>query len=57
MASLGIETGTLYLDQRKMQAAADAAAVSAAMARATGRPADFRVEAKAVASTSAISMA
>lgn len=51
MGSLGIETGTLYLDQRKMQAAADAAAVSAAVARATGRPSDFRVEAKAVASS------
>ena len=51
MAALGIEVGSLYLAQRRMQAAADAAAVSAAMARATGRPADFRIEAKAVAST------
>lgn len=51
MASLGIETGTLYLSQRGMQAAADAAAVSAAVARATGRPSDFRTEAKAVASS------
>lgn len=51
MASLGIETGTLYLHQRRMQAAADAAAVSAARARATGRPADYRTEAAAVAST------
>lgn len=49
MASLGIETGVLFLKQRNMQAAADAAAFSAALARASGKPADFRVEARAVA--------
>ena len=34
-----------------MQSVADAAAYSAAVARATGTPADFRIEAKAVASS------
>lgn len=51
MSALGIETGVLFMKQRSMQSAADAAAYSAALARATGQPADYRTEAKAIAAS------
>jgi Flp pilus assembly protein TadG len=48
--SLGTEIVFLLTAQRQMQAAADSAALGAAMAMATGYPANFRTEALAVAS-------
>lgn len=51
-ASLGIEMGYLLLKHREMQSAADGAAMSGATALGYGHPADFRMEAKAVAAAS-----
>ena len=51
MAALGTEMGLLLWKQRQMQAAADAAAMAATTAFAAGYPADFQVEARAVAGT------
>ncbi len=48
-AALAIEGGYLLLKHRQMQSAADGAAMSAATALGFGYPADFRMEAKAVA--------
>jgi len=48
-AGLGTETVSLLLTQRRMQSATDAAAFAGATALATGSPADYRVEARAVA--------
>ena len=52
MVSLGIEGGFLLLKHREMQSAADGAAMSGASAIGFGYPADFRMEARAVASAS-----
>ena len=49
MAGLAIDVGFAFYKLRQMQAAADAAAFSAAIARSTGAPADFTTEAYAVA--------
>ncbi len=50
--ALGMEVGYLLLKQREMQSAADSAAISGATALSSGRPADYTVEAKGVASAS-----
>ena len=51
-AALGTEVTLLFLRQRQMQSAADAAALSAAMAL-TGKPAeDYQREARAIAAAS-----
>jgi len=50
MVALGTEIVFLLAAQRQMQAAADAAALGAAVAIATGYPANFRTEALAIAS-------
>lgn len=47
MAALGIEITFLLYKHRQMQAAADAAAFSAAVAKKAGYPADFSLEARA----------
>jgi len=49
MVALGIEVSYLLLKHREMQSAADGAAMSGATALGTGSPADFRLEARAVA--------
>ena len=51
-AALAIEGGYLLLKHRQMQSAADGAAMSGATALGFGFPADFRMEAKAVAAAS-----
>jgi hypothetical protein len=50
MVSVGIEIGYLLLKHREMQSAADSAAMSGATALGLQSPADFRMEARAVAS-------
>ena len=50
MVALGSEVGFLFLKHRQLQSAADGAAVSGAIALATGNPADFRAESYAVSS-------
>ncbi len=45
---LGVEISFLLYKHRQMQAAADAAAFSAAVAKATGYPTDFAMQARAV---------
>ena len=47
MAGLGVEITFLLYKHRQMQAAADAAAFSAAVAKQSGYPADFGLEARA----------
>ena len=49
MAALATDIGFALYKHRQMQAAADAAAYSAAIAKSTGHPAAFRTEAYAVA--------
>jgi Flp pilus assembly protein TadG len=49
MAGLATDVGLVVYKQRQMQAAADAAAFSGAMAAYSGHPQDFTAEAKAVA--------
>ncbi len=49
MVSLGVEVTFLYLEHRQMQAAADAGAIAAATALATGDHASMALEAQAVA--------
>jgi Flp pilus assembly protein TadG len=49
MAGLGVEITYLLYKHRQMQAAADTAAFGGATAKAVGYPADFTVEAKALA--------
>ncbi|MEJ0019401.1 MAG: pilus assembly protein TadG-related protein [Acetobacteraceae bacterium] len=50
-AGLGTEAVMLLLRHRQMQSAADSAAFAGATAMAMGNPADFRVEARAVAAS------
>ena len=50
--SLATEVGYILLVQREMQSAADSAAVSGATALTKGTPANYQVEAQAVASAS-----
>jgi hypothetical protein len=52
MAALGTEVSFIQYKQRQMQAVADAAALSAAVAYTKGVPADFKLEGKAVAASS-----
>jgi hypothetical protein len=52
MAALGTEVSFIQYKQRQMQAVADAAALSAAMADSKGFPADFKLEGQAVAASS-----
>ncbi len=51
MAALGTEITLIHYKQRQMQAAADAAAMSALLALVKGVPADFTVEGRAVAAS------
>jgi Flp pilus assembly protein TadG len=51
MAALGTEVSFIQYKQRQMQAVADAAALSAALAYTKGVPADFKLEAKAIAAS------
>lgn len=48
MVALGVEIAFVLYKHRQLQAAADAGAFSAAVAKATGYPADFGLEARAV---------
>lgn len=52
MTSLGVEITSLLLKQRRMQSAADSAAMAGAMALAASNPSGAPVEAKAVAAKS-----
>lgn len=52
MVALGTEISFIEFKQRQMQATADAAALSAAMAKNKGYPLDFELEAKAIAASS-----
>lgn len=51
MVALGTEITFIQFKQRQMQAVADAAALSAALARGKGYPKDFKLEGQAVAAS------
>jgi Flp pilus assembly protein TadG len=51
MVTLGTEITFLLFKHRQMQSVADAAALGAATALGTGNPADFRLEARAIAAS------